>query len=306
MNARRTTSDEALLVYNQNAGGFTEDRSLVYQRALEEAGFEPVYRVTRQEEDLDEVLASAKGLVVAVGGDGTLRAVATRLVGRQIPLALIPNGTANNIGRSLGIQGDPEQLIAGLSHPRLRRFDLGKVSSPKRTEYFLEGAGFGLYAEALARYRPEQGKSLLRGLATSLELAALSPSTRTRVRVDGVESEDEFLILAAMNTPALGTRLELSSAASVDDGLIDLVTVSLEQRESFLTYLGALLSNDAASCQSVSLTKAQKVEFWWDGYPYHYDAEYQAADDGEEPHWVALEMMQQELEFWLPGDLPNE
>ena len=44
-------------------------------------------------------------LVVAVGGDGTVRLAAAAVAGREIPLAVVPSGTGNVLGASLGIRG---------------------------------------------------------------------------------------------------------------------------------------------------------------------------------------------------------
>ena len=108
---------EALLIYNPNAGGSAEDQAQLFQKELERQGFHPTYIATKHEDDLDRILPQAEGLVVVVGGDGSLRAVTTRLVDRDLPIFLIPNGTANNVGRTLGIEGDPLKILQ-----RLREF----------------------------------------------------------------------------------------------------------------------------------------------------------------------------------------
>ena len=95
---------QAQLIYNAKAGGLSSSpKKENLLNALQEAGFDPVYKETNEEEDLDRVLADAEGLVVAAGGDGTVRAVALRLLGRDVPLAIPPMGTANNIAKSLDV-----------------------------------------------------------------------------------------------------------------------------------------------------------------------------------------------------------
>ena len=142
---------EALLIYNPNAGGSAEDEAQLFQKELGRQGFQPIYTATQHEDDLDRILPQAKGLVVVVGGDGSLRAVATRLVDRDLPIFLIPNGTANNVGRTLGIEGDPLQILQRLQGGPTREVDMGRLSVPWGETYFLEGAGCGLFAEALAK-----------------------------------------------------------------------------------------------------------------------------------------------------------
>ncbi len=157
---------KATLIFNKNAGGTSQYTPEELVGGLAEAGYEAVYRETGSEEELDEVLSSVEGLVVAAGGDGTLRAVALRLVGQDTPLSLLPLGTANNIGRAFGIGGRPQEIVRALENPRKRKFDIGRVTAPWGEEYFLEGMGYGFFADALALYDPEQDKSILRSVST--------------------------------------------------------------------------------------------------------------------------------------------
>lgn len=61
---------------------------------------------------LESVLESTD-VIVAAGGDGTVSTAARAVAGRDIPVAILPLGTANNIARSLGIEGS-------IPHPRAR------------------------------------------------------------------------------------------------------------------------------------------------------------------------------------------
>lgn len=294
---------EALLVYNSQAGSTGELDARFYQDELAKIGYQPVYRVTRTEDDVMAALEEARGLVVVVGGDGSLRAVATRLVGRDVSIALIPAGTANNVGMALGLPGDPKEAIRGLANPRKLKVDLGVVRAPWGDSYFLEGAGFGLYAEALSRYKPEDGKSVLRGVKTLVEIVTELPSPTTRLRIDGQEEVGEYLLVAAMNTPQFGPRIPLAPEADPGDGLFDLVRVDAASRDSLLGYLRGLVSGDLPRLDSVDVRRVRSFEFLWTGFPIHQDAVHLAFDDhrDEQGVWLKVEVLPAALEFWIPG-----
>lgn len=304
---------KATLIYNRNAG--TSSRCTVQdvQNALQDIGFHPVYKATTCEEDLDPILAEAEGLVVAVGGDGTLRAVATRLVDHPCtcPLSLVPLGTANNVARQLGIEGEPLEIIAGLKSPRKVPFDVGRVRWPWGVDYFLEGAGFGFFANCLERYMPEEGKSVLRGVGTLLGMLVDYPVHPSMMRLDDHEVEGNFLLVEMMNTKSIGPRMTLAPEASSEDGLLEVVRISDESRASFLAYLKGVMAGDLDEHPKVEVTRARRVEMTWDGFPVHLDAEVRRPPQGWEggPSGVkdidgkptlAVELLPQALEFWVP------
>ena len=297
---------EALLIYNPNAGGSAEDQAQLFQKELERQGFHPIYIATKHEDDLDRILPKAEGLVVVVGGDGSLRAVTTRLVDRDLPIFLIPNGTANNVGRTLGIEGDPLKILQRLQGGPTREVDMGRLSVPWGETFFLEGAGCGLFAEALARYQPDDGKSFLRGIKTLVELLTNLPSRALQLRIDGVEEEGEYLLVEAMNMGAVGPRLNLAPSADPSDGRFDLLKIKADQRESYLTYLTALLNGEVENLESIERARVRKVEIKWNGFPIHQDASCLKTDEKmDDDVWVTIDLKPKCLKFRLPQRVPS-
>src|SRR4051794_6507291 len=72
--------------------------------------------------------ADRTDVVVAAGGDGTVSAVAARLVGGQRKLGVIPGGTLNHFARDLGIPDDIEAAAAVLKTGRSRRVDVAELN----------------------------------------------------------------------------------------------------------------------------------------------------------------------------------
>ena len=101
------------LIHNPGAGrqGADDARKLV--RFLEHQGYEVRYQ-SAKEEDWKKALKKPAGMIVVAGGDGTVAKVTRRMVGRGIPVGLLPSGTANNIARTLGLLDRPfEELVRG-------------------------------------------------------------------------------------------------------------------------------------------------------------------------------------------------
>jgi len=77
---------------------------------LANAGHHAIYESTRKS-DYKKALKKPTDLVLAAGGDGTVGKIGRELIGTGIPLSVLPLGTANNLARSLGFIGSPEEII---------------------------------------------------------------------------------------------------------------------------------------------------------------------------------------------------
>ncbi len=262
---------ETTLIYNLQAGSTSKLTTEEILEALRQVGHNATYTPTSTEEELEQVLANAKELVVVAGGDGSIRAVAIRLLGRNIRIVPLPMGTANNITRMLALSANPLEIIAGLADPMERDMDMGRVVTPDGVEYFLEAMGIGMFADVMEKYNPEDGKSIPRGIETILSTLNDYQPKFFHVNVDGEDLSDSYLMCEVMNTPTLSFHVTLAPDARADDGLFDLVLIHAKQRESYLNFMKGILMGTLESLPDVSIHRGRSLEIAWRGFPLHLD-----------------------------------
>ena len=105
------------LVHNPDAGDRGRDEETRLARLISNAG----HTIAARSRGDDPALDAPADLVVVAGGDGTVGRVARHMVGRDIPMTILPSGTANNISRTLGLAELPtEELIVGWQNATVR------------------------------------------------------------------------------------------------------------------------------------------------------------------------------------------
>jgi diacylglycerol kinase (ATP) len=271
---------QATLIYNPNAGTTAQLSPDQLLEALKQAGYDPVYSPTLQENDLDTALASARDLVVVAGGDGSIRATAIRLMGRNIRIVPLPMGTANNICRMLELTGKPLEILAGLAHPEERDINIWQVITPHGLDYFIEAMGIGVFADIMENYRPEEGKSLRRGVQTLRKVLNGYQPKFFHINMDGQDFSGSYLLCEVMNAPTVGFHFALAPDARPDDGFFDLVLIHDNQRASYVRLIKAVLTRSLGNLPEVSVHRGRKLEIAWRGFPLHLDGTATAGLDG--------------------------
>jgi YegS/Rv2252/BmrU family lipid kinase len=162
-------------------------------------------------------------LVVAVGGDGTVRGCAEGLARTGVPLGIVPHGTANLLARTLRIPGHPRAALAvALAVTRDagavdRTIDLAVADEVP----FTAMAGMGLDAAVVAGTRlKHQFGWLAYAVSGAAHLAA--PPSRFSISLDGaapVEREARSVVVG--NSGLLPGGFSLLPDARLDDGLLD-------------------------------------------------------------------------------------
>lgn len=110
----------------------------------------------RLPEVVTDALAKRPDVLILGGGDGTISSLVDHLVGANVPLALLPLGTANSFARTLGIPLDLDEAVNIIAAGHRRRIDLGMIDK----DYFANCAAMGmspLIAETVPRWLKKWG-----------------------------------------------------------------------------------------------------------------------------------------------------
>lgn len=236
---------KALLIHNPKAGGGKLPRGEAVE-LIERAGW-AVKALSRDKADEEAIARAKPDLIVVAGGDGTVAKVACRLPDRSVPLALLPTGTANNIGRSLGLRTDLECAAAIWDLDRRHRLDLGRVRCNGSDRVFVEAVGFGAFARSLCKAPHRSGTAKKNGMAKiESGRAALrkalrdAPTLAFEISVDGKGRRLQALLLEVMNVPITGPWLRLCPEADPGDGQLDLAYLPPGAREKMRKWLDAV------------------------------------------------------------------
>jgi lipid kinase YegS len=170
-------------------------------------------------------------VVVAAGGDGTVNEVVNGLDGYDVPLGIIPLGTANDFARQVGIPADADHAMDVILQRKARRLDTAALNGRR----FLNVSTGGVGAEATAE-TPADAKEVLGPVAyaiSGMRKFAEFKSQSAKFAGDGFEYEGEFLMFAVGLTRSTGGGTMVTPMASAVDGLLDLCIVEGMSRGEF-------------------------------------------------------------------------
>jgi diacylglycerol kinase family enzyme len=221
----------------------TEEAALraALQAAEKRHGWEDTLWLETTEDDpgsgqAREALESGVDVVIAAGGDGTVRTVAEELRGTDTPLALLPSGTGNLLARNLDLTlDDVEHALDTAFGGQDRAIDVGvaELRDGGRTERraFLVMAGVGIDAQMIAATDDEL-KAKAGWLAYAKAIGTVlrdKNELRLRYQLDGgtVHSMHAHTVLIG-NCGSLPANILLLPDAAVDDGILDIVVLRPE------------------------------------------------------------------------------
>jgi diacylglycerol kinase family enzyme len=206
-------------------------------------------------------------VVVAVGGDGTVRGCAEGLAGTGVPLGIVPHGTANLLARTLGIPGHPRAALAVALGARTGEHGRPAGSTDRSIDLavadgvpFTAMAGLGLDAAVVAGTRLKHQFGWLAYAMSGAAHLALPP-TRFAIRLDdGAPIEREARSVVAGNSGLLPGGFALLPDARLDDGLLDVGVLAPRGPFGWPRVAARVLTHSHYEDRMLERLQARKVE----------------------------------------------
>jgi diacylglycerol kinase (ATP) len=213
-----------------------------------------------QPKDIDDARCQAReastsgryDAILAAGGDGTIRQVAASLLGTEIPLGLIPVGTANVLAHEIGLVRDARAIVHMLLHGSV----IGAACAFANDEPFLLMAGAGFDGRVIAaldhRLKAHVGKAAYAGPMIG---ALAHPVDTLTVTIDGRPHEASWAVIA--NARHYGGSFVMARRTGIRERGLQAILFKAKNRAELFSQLVALamgqLDARAASHRDVAM-----------------------------------------------------
>ncbi|MBP9700258.1 diacylglycerol kinase family lipid kinase [Candidatus Woesebacteria bacterium] len=223
----------------------------VIARAMKRYGLEWEIKISRSSEEsythAKEALRQKVDAVVVYGGDGTIMEVARALCQTEMPLVILPGGTANVLAKELNIPLDPAEAIKvlGKKKPTRRELDMGLCN----TKPFILRVSTGILADMVKTTTRSRKRNLgtLGYIVSALEHLSKPNSCLYSLKLDDQEEEIEGVALMIANSANLGVSgLSLVPNAKVDDGKLDVIVITQADLKSLLSMVKGSVTQQKA------------------------------------------------------------
>ena len=266
---------DALLIYNPTSGGKRPRRFGEVEQAariLKEAGIATELAPTKARSSATQMardaVAQRRGMVIVCGGDGTINEVVNGLAGSQIPLALLPAGTANILAKELGVPWDIPHASRLIPGGTVRRIALGLAetmnghhteSLPREGRYFLCVAGAGPDG-AIVNGVDEGLKKRAGIIAYWAEGARQFFSYKfPEMKVLSPEREQRATFVVVGRTAHYGGPFKITTGASLFENSFEILTNSKRSRFGYLVCLPALWLGKLRQIEGIDAWKATEA-----------------------------------------------
>jgi YegS/Rv2252/BmrU family lipid kinase len=172
-------------------------------------------------------------VLVAAGGDGTVNAVASAVVGRETPLGVLPVGTLNHFAKDVGLPLDLPDAVRIVAQGAVRQVDVGEVNG----RYFLNNSSIGVYPRIVEMRHQYESSGLSKWIAAlwaSLAVLRRRPFVDVRIHVsdEAVVRHTPFVFVG--NNEYRMRGLGGVSRASLTGGQLAIYVMKASERLSLL------------------------------------------------------------------------
>lgn len=250
----------ALLLVNRGARKGDESISKAVKQ-LQYLGVEILEESAEHPQQIPDLIRRYRrevDLVIIGGGDGTLNAAAEGLIDSQLPLGILPLGTANDLARTLEIPTSIPDACQIIAAGKIRRIDLGCVNG----QYFFNVASLGLSVQITQQLSKEAKRRwgvFAYGL-TALKVLWKSRPFKAEIRLKGKSIKVKTVQIAVGNGRYYGGGMTVAEDATIDDRRLDLYSLEIKSWWQMILLLPAMRQGNHADLRGVRALNGTEFE----------------------------------------------
>lgn len=255
MNAR------ALLLVNRHSRRGQEDLAQAIDQ-LRAAGLQLIEEPIKNCQEISDTICGYRDrvdLVIVGGGDGTLNAAAEGLIETQLPLGILPLGTANDLARTLGIPNSLPQACEVIVAGQRLAIDLGCVNG----KHFFNVASLGLSVRITQQLNRDVKRrwGVFAYAITAIQVLMRSVPFWAEIRTDDQQSHRVSTVQIAIgNGRYYGGGLTVAEDATINDQRLDLYSLEVRHWWQMIPLLPAMRSGTHTSWSFVRALSGQAIE----------------------------------------------
>jgi diacylglycerol kinase family enzyme len=169
----------------------------------------------------DELRSFKPDMAVAVGGDGTVNAVGSQLVGTNTILGIIPCGSSNALAKNLYLPHDPVEALQSLFSAHIKEIDTLLIDG--RNCFHICDVGFN--ARVVTRSHKRKIRGWLNYGFSVLEEIFDMHFFRYGVSTPKIKLNEKAFSIAITNTKAYGNNAAINPLGKVNDGLFEICII---------------------------------------------------------------------------------
>lgn len=255
----------SFLINPLSGGGAAPEAVIPVARILRDAGASVEVTYSPGPKACVDIVAGAVGsgdVVVSVGGDGMLSSIAGQVASLGGTLGIVPAGRGNDFARMLDLPGTPQEqarLLLDANPTQVDLLALTLSSAPRRVVAGSVYSGVDAIADQLldrVRWMP---RGLQYPYAAIRSLATYTP-VQARVLVDGMIHEVTAAAVVVANSGYYGSGMRIAPAASVTDGLLDVVVIGAASRWDLIRSMSKVYDGTHVDHDEVTVLQGRVVE----------------------------------------------
>ncbi|MBC7867253.1 MAG: diacylglycerol kinase family lipid kinase [Gloeobacteraceae cyanobacterium ES-bin-316] len=214
----------------------------------------------------DKLLQFDPELAVAVGGDGTVKLVAECLLKKNIPLGILPGGSANGLAKELGISEKPQDALDVLVKGEIRKIHVMRVNG----HLCVHLSDIGFNAFLIKKFETQNGRGMWGYLKASVKVLFKHDLMEVEMDIEGKAVKISAAMIVIANATKYGSGAVINPIGKLDDSLFEVIALKkISLHEIYrMTFFPARINPDKTEIFQTNVLKIRsrhRVHFQVDG-----------------------------------------